>query len=213
MSEQENIEAHWEDFLIVRAEAAEAECLRLNHCLDQLIPAEREWRKRAEAAGPVVAELVDACKAALFPAGDTPAEVEAQLRTAIATADLWQQSRAALTADAAKMGEPLCPDCVDIHNRDTNMPVQCPYCGQLVGCGWHPMVSMRHIRACGGTAAGAYLYGRESDSTTAYGIPACPECAHPYEEYTPGCQSAEHQSQTRRMNEMRAAAPGEEAGE
>ena len=70
--------------------AAQAEIERLNLCLNQLIPAEYKWRKRAIAASRVVADLEAAGTAALFPAGDTPAEVDAQLRSALTTARNWR---------------------------------------------------------------------------------------------------------------------------
>ena len=123
MSEQENIEAHWETVLIARAEAAErerdaareeaaaareegaadvadmqgylhdaqAEIERLNHCINEIIPTEMKWRRRAIAAECVVGPLVDACKAALVPAGDTPAELEAQIRAALSLAERWHK--------------------------------------------------------------------------------------------------------------------------
>lgn len=42
---------------------------------------------------------------------------------------------------------PICAECVDIHGRDTRMPVQCPRCHQLVGCFWHD-AGVKHLRKC-----------------------------------------------------------------
>lgn len=43
----------------------------------------------------------------------------------------------------------FCATCWEVHGRDTRSPIQCPKCGNLVGCFWH-MKGTRHILTCKG---------------------------------------------------------------
>lgn len=47
----------------------------------------------------------------------------------------------------------ICATCMQIHGRDTNTPIQCGVCQQIVGCFWHNRNSA-HIRACQRAKAG-----------------------------------------------------------
>ena len=51
------------------------------------------------------------------------------------------------------MSEPICATCIEIHGRDTNAPIQCPVCKQIVGCFWHARGGL-HIRNCQRARAG-----------------------------------------------------------
>jgi len=41
----------------------------------------------------------------------------------------------------------ICETCLRVHGRDTNSPIQCPTCKQVIGCYWHAP-NYRHIREC-----------------------------------------------------------------
>lgn len=41
-----------------------------------------------------------------------------------------------------------CPSCFQVHGRDTNSPIVCPYCNETIGCFWHDQ-NLNHIRYCG----------------------------------------------------------------
>ena len=41
----------------------------------------------------------------------------------------------------------ICETCMEVHGRNTNSPIQCPVCKQIVGCFWHKQ-NTAHIRNC-----------------------------------------------------------------
>ncbi len=41
----------------------------------------------------------------------------------------------------------ICRPCQYFHGRDTNAPIRCPTCKQIVGCFWHRQ-NTAHIRGC-----------------------------------------------------------------
>jgi hypothetical protein len=45
------------------------------------------------------------------------------------------------------VSDPICETCVEVHGRDTNAPIQCYVCKQIVGCFWHNR-NILHIRNC-----------------------------------------------------------------
>lgn len=47
----------------------------------------------------------------------------------------------------------ICATCIKVHGRDTNTPIQCPVCKQIVGCFWHARAGL-HIRRCERAARG-----------------------------------------------------------
>jgi uncharacterized C2H2 Zn-finger protein len=42
----------------------------------------------------------------------------------------------------------ICRECVAIHGRDTNTPIRCPYCGEIIGCFWHCHGISKHLKGC-----------------------------------------------------------------
>jgi hypothetical protein len=42
----------------------------------------------------------------------------------------------------------VCQTCLKVHGRDTNAPVECPYCHKLIGCFWHRPQVLKHMRQC-----------------------------------------------------------------
>lgn len=41
----------------------------------------------------------------------------------------------------------VCDVCVQVHGRDTNTPIACPFCLKIIGCFWHNR-NTEHQRAC-----------------------------------------------------------------
>lgn len=39
----------------------------------------------------------------------------------------------------------ICDICVRVHGRDTNSPIECPVCHEIIGCFWHKR-NTAHIR-------------------------------------------------------------------
>lgn len=49
---------------------------------------------------------------------------------------------------APRVAPPICSKCVEVHKRDTKDPVKCPYCGEIIGCFWHPVGFHKHLQKC-----------------------------------------------------------------
>lgn len=46
------------------------------------------------------------------------------------------------------MSQLVCKTCVEVHDRDTTSPIQCPNCGELIGCFWHHHGVYQHLKSC-----------------------------------------------------------------